>query len=106
MDDLTAHRLALNEARFREINERLAVDVRELIDAGEQIAFVCECANTGCRQTIELSLDQYAAVRADDLCFAVVPGHEIPAIESIVRREDGFYVIRKRRGQDAARRAR
>ncbi len=106
MDPVTAERLALNEARFRDVNERLAADVRELVGAGEGIAFVCECSTAACRDAISLTLEQYRGVRSDDLCFAVVPGHEVEEIEAVVGEYDGFRVVRKLQGQDAARRAR
>lgn len=106
MDPVTADRLAANEARFREVNERLAGDVRELLEPAELIPFVCECSNAACRDAIELALTEYAGVRADPLCFAVVPGHQIEEIEVVVQTSDRFLVIRKREGRDAARRAR
>ncbi|HEX8104017.1 MAG TPA: hypothetical protein VF533_15470 [Solirubrobacteraceae bacterium] len=106
MDDVTATRLALNEARFRELNERLASDVAPLLAPAEAVAFVCECSSAACRDTVALTLDQYAVVRADDLLFAVVPGHQVPEVESVERREDTFVVVRKRRGQDVVRRSR
>lgn len=106
MDRATAERLALNEARFREVNERLAADVRPLVGPGEPVAFVCECSSTACRETIELPLEQYAEVRADELTFALVPGHEMEDVESVVRREAGYVVVRKRQGEAGTRRAR
>ena len=36
-------RIAENESRFREINERLEADLRKIPDDGEAAEFICEC---------------------------------------------------------------
>jgi hypothetical protein len=86
-------RLARNEAMFRSVNER----VEEVVQPGpaEAIDFLCECGDTECVEKITLTREEYESVRADGAHFAVVAGHEIPAIESVVRRADGFLVVRK-----------
>jgi hypothetical protein len=106
MDAATADRLAANEARFREVNDRLRGDVGELVEPMERVPFVCECSRPDCRETIELALPEYAGVRADALCFALVPGHDVPEIEDVVQREERYVVVRKRQGRDVARSAR
>ena len=84
-------RLAANEARFREINES-AQPQRESHGTGR---FVCECADQGCMAWIEMTADEYAAVRAHPRRFVIVPTHEVPDIETIVERHPGFFVIEK-----------
>jgi hypothetical protein len=84
-------RLAANEARFREINES-AQPQRESRGEGR---FVCECADRGCMAWIEVSPDAYAAVRADARRFLVSPGHELPDVETVVDRADGYFVVEK-----------
>ena len=84
-------RLAQNEVRFREINEA-AQPQRETQGEGR---FVCECADRGCMAWVEVSLADYAAVRAHPRRFIVAPSHEIPDIETIVDRKPGHYVIEK-----------
>jgi hypothetical protein len=84
-------RLAQNEARFREINES-AQPQRESSGEGR---FVCECADRSCMQWIEVSTDDYAAVRQHPRRFIVAPTHEIPDIETVVERAQGYYVIEK-----------
>lgn len=84
-------RLAQNESRFREINES-AQPQRERQGAGR---FVCECADRGCAAWIEVPPDHYAEVRANPRRFLVTPGHEIPDIERIAERRDGYLVIEK-----------
>lgn len=84
-------RLAQNEARFREINES-AQPQRESHGEGR---FVCECADRGCMLWIELTRDEYAAVRRNPRRFIVAPSHEIPDVESVVDRKPGYFVIEK-----------
>ena len=38
-------------------------------------------------------------VRAEPTHFLVVPGHELPEVETVVRREDRFWVVRKDAGE-------
>lgn len=94
MDPTAAH-LAANEHRFREVNERLVADLQPVVGDEEPIAFVCECSATTCRETIELILPEYRALRGVEHHFAVVDGHEIPEIEMIVERRDRYSVVQK-----------
>ena len=84
-------RLAQNEARFREINES-AQPQRESQGTGR---FVCECADRGCAVWIEVPPDHYAAVRSNPRRFLVTPGHEMPDVEQVIERMDGYFVIEK-----------
>lgn len=89
-------RLALNEALFRETNERLEERVRLFVGEEELFGVICECASLECNERITLSKEEYAAVRADPAQFAVKPGHTITAVEEIVLRNDRYEVVRKR----------
>ncbi|HSK17167.1 MAG TPA: hypothetical protein VK915_13510 [Gaiellaceae bacterium] len=85
-------RLARNEVLFREVNERIE-EVKSPQD--EATEFLCECGRRECTETIALTKAEYEAVRADATTFAVVPGHEIPDIETVVHRAGGYSVVRK-----------
>jgi len=91
--DRRKHQIVRNEALFREVNER----VQEVSEdrATLMTDFVCECGDTGCRETIPLRDEEYEHVRADSLFFAIVPGHEILDVEEVVARNQRFYVVRK-----------
>ena len=89
-------RIARNEALFRSVNER----VRELASSAtatepESVAFVCECGSADCTATVSLTVAEYEHVRADPTHFIVVTGHEIPDVERVVERHDGYDVVRK-----------
>jgi hypothetical protein len=84
-------RLAANEARFREINEA-AQPQRESQGSGR---FVCECSDRSCTAWIELPLTEYTAVRANPRRFIVAPSHELPDVDNIVERHEGYFVVEK-----------
>jgi len=93
------------EADFRDVN-------RELIDVvgsggRRTIVFVCECSARDCSSPISMSLDDYYSVHGDGAQFIVVPNHDLPAIEDVVRREADWWVVKKRGkpARDARRRA-
>ena len=91
-------RQAANEAVYRETNERRAAVDKQAAwaESGELFEFVCECgADGGCEGRIEMTLDDYDAVRQQDDRFAVVPGHESPEIEAVVERHERYVVVDK-----------
>ena len=89
-------RIAGNESRFRDINERLEADLRSLPDEDrEAFPFVCECGLLDCRDVVRLTLAEYEGIRGDPLQFAVLPGHEIANVEDVLRRDERFWLIRK-----------
>ena len=89
-------RIAENESRFREINERLETDLRRLPDDGAPVGYVCECGRQACTQLVELTLEEYERVRGDSRHFAVVPGHELAEVEDVLVSTDRYVVVRKR----------
>ena len=93
--DERAKRIAQNEARFRDINERLRTDLRALPDDAAAVTFVCECGRIECDLSVELPLTEYEGVRADPLLFTIVPGHELTDVEDVVKRAEGYAVVRK-----------
>ena len=84
-------RLAANEARFREINEG-AQPQRESRGEGR---FVCECADRSCMVWIEVPAEAYAEVRRHPRHFIVAAGHEIPDVETVIERAEGYLVVEK-----------
>jgi hypothetical protein len=96
MPDARAARLARNEARFREINERVERDLEPLVDTQDELLpFVCECGRPSCTDAIGLSVAEYEGVRRDATRFAVVSGHEIEDVEDVVARTDRYVVVQK-----------
>jgi hypothetical protein len=94
-------RIGLNEAVFREVNERIK-DLAEnfgLID--QPLDLVCECGDPNCVERISLSRSEYEALRADPTLFAVHAGHVQPEVEDLVDRRGEYDVVRKREGEPA-----
>lgn len=89
-------RVGVNEAFFREVNERLET-INESFGVGsELLVLVCECADPTCIERFEMMLDDYEQLRADPTTFAVVPGHEDGGSEDVVVQREDYTVVRKR----------
>jgi len=87
-------RIARNESLFRAANEQIAgweERVRE--DATEP--YFCECGNPKCDEKVVLRASDYERVRSDSHRFFVVPGHEIPDVETVIERHEDWAVIEK-----------
>jgi hypothetical protein len=94
------NRRARNEARFREVNERIeGISSRgSLADRDQQqerLRLVCECGIEECAEVIEATVAEYEAVRAHPRRFLVVPGHEHTDTARVVERNSGFLVVEK-----------
>ena len=87
-------RIGRNEATFRRINEDIDRG-RDAEDDATLVGFVCECGKSDCARLIELTPAEYDRVRSDPCGFAIVNGHEIPAVESVVERNERYAVVRK-----------
>jgi hypothetical protein len=90
-------------AAAAEVNGR---QVNEAIERGTNAAgaavFVCECGNLGCNATVKLTIVAYEQVRSGFDRFLVVPGHELPDIETIVERHEDHLVVAKQDGPAVA----
>jgi hypothetical protein len=89
-------RIAENETRFREVNERLEIAQASVGTANGGIDVLCECGDGDCTERITLALADYEAVRADPVAFVVKPGHEAPEAEHLVEPHDHYNIVRKR----------
>jgi hypothetical protein len=79
-----------------EINGRRVNEAIERGDEGGKTAvFVCECGHIGCNSTLELRLADYEDVRSNFDRFLVLPGHEIPEVDSVVERYPEHLVVVK-----------
>ena len=91
-------RVGLNEAVFREVNERLR-ELGERFGVGdEELDLVCECGTETCTERITMNRKDYEALRADPAQFAIVRGHERPDVEEVVAHHRRYDVMRKRPG--------
>jgi hypothetical protein len=96
MDDRTKDAAVKNEALFRDVNERVKeIDEAHHVATDETWDFLCECGNADCLERVALRPEEYEQVRANPVHFAVVPGHEKPDVERVIREADGYLVVEK-----------
>jgi len=94
-------RVGLNEALFRQVNERLD-DLNEALGwVGGRMQVVCECGDATCIERIAMTPEDYERLRADPTTFALVEGHDDPTVETVVDRRNTFLVVRKHGGLPA-----
>jgi hypothetical protein len=99
--DERARKIGLNEAVFRQVNERIQ-DVAQTFGLGDRtLDLVCECGDGSCTLQIRMTTEEYEAMRGDPTLFAVSPGHEMPDVEDVVEKHDGYDVVRKHAGDPA-----
>ena len=100
--DERARRVGLNEAMFREVNERIEGLNRTFGALTQQMDIVCECGRSTCLERILVPLPDYEHVRSDPTRFMLVPGHDDPSVEAVVANGEGYVVVRKQ-GEDVER---
>jgi hypothetical protein len=94
-------RIGMNEAVFRDVNERIQ-DVSSAFNlTSEPLDLICECGDAGCVDRISLTKTEYEQVRSDAQLFAVAPGHIAPDVEEVADERDGYDIVRKFKGAAA-----
>jgi hypothetical protein len=91
--DSRAVRSAKNEALFREVNNRI-LDAVNIVE-GEGLEVLCECGDAACADIFQITFQEYRAVRARGERFVMLAGHEDPALERVVERNERFIVVEK-----------
>src|SRR2546421_11637947 len=91
-------RIGLNEAVFREVNERIE-DLADRFDLkSEPLDLVCECGDANCVERITMTTAEYEQLRSDAHQFAVHPGHEDRDVERVVDKRKGYDIVVKNEG--------
>jgi hypothetical protein len=94
--DLSAERVAKNDAVFRNANEGIE---RSAVEHGvaEGVPFLCECAEPSCTELLRLSLVDYEMVRAQPRWFINAPGHQVAGGKhvEVARQRDGYLIVEK-----------
>jgi hypothetical protein len=80
---------------FRRANERLLAAVGDRIDEARPIPFLCECLDTECRSTVQLSIEQFRDLREAANCYAIVTGHSILGRDRVVEVDGAVTIIEK-----------
>jgi hypothetical protein len=98
--DERARKIGLNEALFRQVNEKIQ-EVGERSGAVEEeplSEILCECGDEHCTEQLEISIAEYQRVRSDAALFIIAPGHDAPSLEVVTVDADGYQVVSKRPG--------
>ena len=87
-------RVARNQWVFREVNKRLRdLAVQQVqVPWTDRTAYLCECGNDECLETVEMTPDQYEALRSDEDMFVLACGHEAND-DDVIEHTDGFVVV-------------
>jgi hypothetical protein len=103
MDDERQRRLARNEAVRRQVNEGIERG-QWPGEENQLVGFRCECSQLGCNSLLRVTVADYEYVRSNPLRFMMIPGHEVPSVETIVEERDGWVIAEKHsEGGDVAR---
>jgi hypothetical protein len=94
-------RIGLNEAVFREVNERINDLAEQFGLESQPLDLVCECGDPSCVERISMSRERYEQLRGDPTHFAVFPGHEDSDVEDVIARHGTYDVVRKHAGTPA-----
>jgi hypothetical protein len=73
--------------------------VNEAIERGrgdrQHGTFVCECGRVGCTEKLDLTIEEYEAVRASFERFLIAPGHEVAGIDRVTEDHEDYLVAVK-----------
>lgn len=104
-------RLSENEVVFRQLNQQVQKGIDDMNEMAREenqpefvstlttdnipLHFYCECSDENCTQRIKISPHEYNNIHKVSDHFTVVPGHQVPTIEHVVRYEKQFVVVEK-----------
>jgi hypothetical protein len=57
--------------------------------------FICECSDAHCTRVIQLTLDEYEAIREQPRHFVVVPGHVVADFDHVTEENERYAVLFK-----------
>jgi hypothetical protein len=101
MDERTMAQIAINETRYRKLNEELRGTV---VAPTRTFEILCECGSPACLLLISVLPGPYQEVRSNPRRFIVKPGHEIPSVETVIATFESdlqlgsYVVVEKDRG--------
>lgn len=102
--ELEARRVqaAKSQSLLREVNERIEdltvgepTSIFEELKLATTIDLACECMDEACTERVTMTVREYEAVRSDSHAFLVKPGHEVPEVDEVVRKQPSCFVVRK-----------
>lgn len=91
-------RIGLNEAIFREVNERIQQVAETFNLQDEQLDLLCECGRADCVDRISMTHAEYEMLRSEAHQFAIRPGHDERDVERVIASKNGYDIVEKFRG--------
>lgn len=100
MNEQTKRRLVNNEQLAREKNEAATKGLKKYFRKDKSlqstpVSFECECADSACKETILISIQDYEKKHKKRNEFVVVPGHNVPTIENVVAESIHYDTVKK-----------
>jgi hypothetical protein len=80
--------------RTEELYKRLNEEIATLLDGGAR-TFLCECGNPLCNEPIELITEDLRMLHSRPGFYAIMRGHEIPDLETVVTENHHYAIVRK-----------
>ena len=93
--DERERRLGMNEAVFREVNERVEEVHRMLGSDTGLLDIICECGAVSCTERISVPVAVYERVRSNPLHFLLQVGHEDPLVERMIENKETYIIVEK-----------
>jgi hypothetical protein len=96
----TSENLVRQQILVRDLNEHVvgvlkAQNLHLETDGDYPSDFLCECSREACTEMVSLTIEEYESVRSSPTVFAVVPGHETPAVDEILFTNERFSLVEK-----------
>ena len=88
-------RLGLNEAMFREVNERVEEVNQAFGSITGEFDIFCECGDVNCAERLTVPTSEYERVRSDSKQFLLKVGHEDPLVERVIENHDSYVIVEK-----------
>jgi hypothetical protein len=92
--DRQAGDVGRRQSLFRDVNEHID-ELAESFDPQEEMTIFCECGSGKCSEQITLTEAEYKGLRRVPTHFAVLPGHEEPAVERVVETNERYVIVGK-----------
>ena len=93
--DERERRLGMNEAVFREVNERVEEIHQTLGSDDGTLDIICECGAVTCTERISVPIAEYERVRSDSTHFLLQVGHEDPTVERMIENHETYIIVEK-----------
>jgi hypothetical protein len=93
--DERERRLGLNEALFREVNERVEDVNKAFGSITGTFDIFCECGDPTCTERIHVPMEVYERVRSESTNFLLKTGHEDPTVERVIEDHEEYAIVEK-----------